>query len=115
MRSPNGELLTVSETRARGRVGIKWNKYDSDVLPSFVADMDFDPPDPVVDALRGHLDRGDLGYGPFARELAPAYADRQARRHGWRPDEESVRPFTSALHALEVAMWHITDPGDGVV
>ncbi|MFK8025456.1 MAG: MalY/PatB family protein, partial [Ilumatobacter sp.] len=47
--------------------------------------------------------------------LAPAYADRQARRHGWRPDEESVRPFTSALHALEVAMWHITDPGDGVV
>jgi len=111
----SGELLTVSEQRARSRVGIKWTKHGPDVIPSFVADMDFDPPPPVVDAIRGHLDRGDLGYGPFAGELAPAYADWQERRHGWRPDEDRIRPFTSALHAFEIALWNTTDPGDGVV
>ena len=36
-------LLTVSEERARARVGIKWTKHSVDVIPSFVADMDFDP------------------------------------------------------------------------
>ena len=96
-------LLTVSEERARARVGIKWTKHGVDVIPSFVADMDFDPPQPVLDAIRGHVDRGDLGYGPFSAELAPAYADWQERQHGWRPDERQIRPFTSALHALEVA------------
>lgn len=109
------DLLTVTEERARARVGIKWTKHGAEVIPSFVADMDFDPPQPVLDAIRGHVDRGDLGYGPFSAELAPAYADWQERQHGWRPDEDRIRPFTSALHALEVALWHTTDPGDGIV
>ncbi|MBT7429479.1 MAG: aminotransferase class I/II-fold pyridoxal phosphate-dependent enzyme, partial [Ilumatobacter sp.] len=108
-------LLTVSEERARARVGIKWTKHGVDVIPSFVADMDFDPPQPVLDAIRGHVDRGDLGYGPFSAELAPAYADWQERQHGWRPDERQIRPFTSALHALEVALWNTTERGDGIV
>ncbi len=108
-------LLTVDETRCRSRVGIKWDKYGPDVVPAWVADMDFDPPAPVLDALRGHLDRGDLGYGPFAGELAEHYANWQERHHGWRPDVERIRPFTSALHALETALWNTTEPGDGVV
>ena len=66
-------------------------------------------------AVRGHLDRGDLGYGPFSAELAGHYANWQERQHGWRPDVDRIRPFTSALHALEVALWKTTEPGDGVV
>ena len=108
-------LLTVSEERARARVGIKWTKHSVDVIPSFVADMDFDPPQPILNAIQGHVERGDLGYGPFSAELAPAYADWQERQHGWRPDERQIRPFTSALHALEVALWNTTERGDGVV
>jgi cystathionine beta-lyase len=115
MGASTDDLLTVSEERARSRIGIKWTKHCGDVIPSFVADMDFDPPQPVLDAIRGHVDRGDLGYGPFSAALAPAYADWQERLHGWRPDEGQIRPFTSALHALEVALWHTTDPGDGIV
>ena len=108
-------LLTVDEARCRSRVGIKWTKHGPDVVPAWVADMDFDPPGPVLDALRGHLDGGDLGYGPFAGELAEHYVGFQERHHGWRPDVEQIRPFTSALHALEVALWNTTEPGDGVV
>lgn len=108
-------LLTVSKERARARVGIKWTKHSVDVIPSFVADMDFDPPQSILNAIQGHVERGDLGYGPFSAELAPAYADWQERQHGWRPDERQIRPFTSALHALEVALWNTTERGDGVV
>jgi cystathionine beta-lyase len=110
-----GGLLTVDEARCRARVGIKWSKYGPDVLPAWVADMDFDPPAAVLDAIRGHVERGDLGYGPFAGELAEHYANWQDRHHGWRPDVERIRPFTSALHALEVALWNTTERGDGVV
>jgi cystathionine beta-lyase len=109
------ELLAVSEERIRGRVGIKWSKHGPDVLAAWVADMDFDPPAPVLDAVRAHTERGDLGYGPFAVDLASVYADWQERQHGWRPDVEQIHPFTSALHALEVALWNTTGPGDGVV
>jgi cystathionine beta-lyase len=108
-------LLTVDEARCRARVGIKWNRYGSDVVPAWVADMDFDPPPPVLDALGGHVERGDLGYGPFAGELAEHYANWQERHHGWRPDHERIRPFTSALHALEVVLWNTTERGDGIV
>lgn len=96
-------------------MGVKWSRHGIDVLPAYVADMDFDPPPAVLDAIRGHVDRGDLGYGPFAGELAAHYASWQGRQHGWCPDVERIRPFTSALHALEVALWNSTSPGDGVV
>ena len=108
-------LLTVDESRCRSRVGVKWSRHGSDVLPAWVADMDFDPPAPVLDAIRGTLDRGDLGYGPFAGDLVEHYATWQERRHGWRPDVGSLRAFTSALHALETALWNTTERGDGVV
>jgi len=106
-------LLTVDEARCRSRVGVKWTKHGPDVVAAWVADMDFDPPAPVLDVLRGHLDRGDLGYGPFAVELAEHYADWQECRHGWGPDVDRTRAFTSALRGLEVALWNTTEPGDG--
>jgi cystathionine beta-lyase len=115
MSADPAELLTTTEQRCRERVGVKWAKHGAKVIPSFVADMDFDPPEAVVDAIRGHLDRGDLGYGPFSAELAPVYSGWQQRHHGWTPDIDKVRPFTSALHALEVALWNTSKAGDGVV
>lgn len=108
-------LLTVDEARCRERVGVKWSRYRPEVLPAWVADMDFDPPPAVLDAFRAHATRGDLGYGPFAPDLFEPYADWQERLHGWRPDVERLYAFTSALHALEVALWNTTERGDGVV
>jgi cysteine-S-conjugate beta-lyase len=110
-----GGLLGVDESRCRERVGVKWSRYGPEVLPAWVADMDFDPPPAVLDALGAHCVRGDLGYGPFADELFEPYAAWQERHHGWRPDVERLHAFTSALHALEVALWNTTERGDGVV
>lgn len=111
---PDG-LLTADEARCRARVGVKWSKYGPDVVPAWVADMDFDPPAAVLDAIRGHTERGDLGYGPFADEVVAPWVAWQERQHHWRPDATKVRVFTSTLHALEAALWNTTVRGDGVV
>ncbi len=104
----------IGSERLRARRGIKWAKHP-DALPLWVADMDFDPPPAVIETLRGYLDRGDLGYSRIGAELAETYVAWQRARHGWSPDAERVETFTSALHALEIVLWHLTDPGDGVV
>jgi len=104
----------VGSARLRARRGIKWSKHP-DALPLWVADMDFDPPPAVTATLRGYVDRGDLGYSRIGADLAEAYAGWQHDRHGWSPDVERVETFTSALHALEIVLWHLTEPGDGVV
>ncbi len=110
---PVGRAPTRAHVAARS--GVKWTRYGDDVLAAWVADMDFDPPPAVTDALRQMIDRGDLGYRLAADELAPTYADWQERHHGWRPDEERIRCFTSALHAIDAVLWATTEPGDGVV
>jgi cystathionine beta-lyase len=40
----------------------KWHKFDEDVLPMWVADMDFTSPEPVIRALRERVDHGVFGY-----------------------------------------------------
>ena len=75
----------------------KWRAYPADVLPMFVADMDFVPPEPVVRALRVAVEHGVFGYPRglhgSADEL-PEYAgiivERMARRYCWQIQPEAV-------------------------
>lgn len=108
-------MFDIPYDRARARLGIKWTKHGTEVVPAWVADMDFDPPPAVLATLQGYLRRGDLGYARLVDDLAPTYASWQREHHGWDPDVEHIRVFTSALHALETALWNTTSPGDGVV
>jgi cystathionine beta-lyase len=95
---------------------VKWTRDEPDVLPAWVADMDLRPPGTVIDALRELVDRGDFGYNRRATALLPeTFARWQQRHHGWDPDPEQVRLFCDVLHAIDVALWLHTDPGDGVV
>ena len=49
----------------RASDGIKWLAYPADVLPMWVADMDFRSPEPVIQALRERVEHGVFGYaGP---------------------------------------------------
>jgi cystathionine beta-lyase len=106
----------LSYERARARQSYKWRKYDPDVLPAHVADMDFDPADPILDVIRGFLDRGDLGYNFFQiPTMFQTYADWQSDHHQWQPDVALMRSFCSVLHAVELSIWARTEPGDGVI
>lgn len=102
--------------RLRSLRGIKWSRYDGDMLSAWVADMDFEPAPMAVDAVQGIVDRRDFGYTRMAREALPdAWAAWQERRHGWSPDTDQLRFFTDVLHAIDIALWLWTEPGDGIV
>jgi cystathionine beta-lyase len=71
--------------RLRRRRSEKWRLHPPDVLPAFVAEMDYDLAEPVVAALRAALDLDDCGY---ARPdgIGETFAAFAASRHGWTVD-----------------------------
>ena len=71
------------------RTSAKWCAYPDDVLPLWVAEMDFPLAPPIATALREAIDRSDTGYR-WAGELPQAFAEFSERRLGWAPDPDHV-------------------------
>ena len=59
----------------RASESAKWNRYEEDVLPMWVADMDFRSPEPVIEALKARVDHGVFGY-PLFPEKNSLFNDR---------------------------------------
>jgi cystathionine beta-lyase len=93
----------------------KWRKYPPDVLPLWVADMDFASPDPVIRALRERVEHGVYGYGFEAPEFAEVFVDRLQKRYGWRVSPEAVVLVPGVIPAFNVACRALTRPGDGLL
>src|SRR6185503_18016879 len=82
----------------------KWREYPDDVIPMFVADMDFRSPEPVARALREYVDEGVFGYprGLHAtdraqlRELTGLVVDRMRDRYDWSISPDDVVPIPGA-------------------
>jgi cystathionine beta-lyase len=109
------DALTVADLRRRR--GVKWTQYPPDVLPAWIADLDFAPAPPIRRVLDEMVALGDLGYAvrPWLNPLPALFAERQAKRHGWRPDPARVRVLDDVLQAMEAALLHYGSPGDGVI
>ena len=74
----------------RDRTSLKWRSYPKDVLPMFVAEMDYPLAPPIKDALIAATLRSDTGYIAPLNPLAGAFSDFALRRWGWRVDPERV-------------------------
>jgi cystathionine beta-lyase len=98
----------------RARRTMKWSRYPPDVLPAWVAEMDFPLASAVIKAARGVLDEQDLGYSEPAG-FAEAFAGWAARYQGWQPDPGLACPVADVMAGLEAALRVLTEPGDGVV
>jgi cystathionine beta-lyase len=102
--------------RLRALTSIKWNWFDSDVLPAWVADMDLPPAPVTVEAVRSLVDRGDFGYNfHAAMQLPEVFSAWEESRHGWRPDPERVRVLCDVMQAIDVALMVHCGPCDGVI
>ena len=79
----------------RATDSVKWNLFDADVLPMWVADMDFPAPEPVLRALHRRVDEGFFGYGDAGDLLRPVIVERMARLYGcrWTPLPSSMCPI----------------------
>jgi len=109
------DSLRVDLDRLHSSKGMKWTKYGKDVLPAFVADMDFEPPNSVYEALKEIVDLKDFGYKfNHIDRLIPAWTNWISSRDGLELSEDHCAIFTSSIHALEAVMVLHTKPNDGV-
>jgi len=93
----------------------KWRKYPSDVLPLWVADMDFPSPEPVVRALRERVEHGVYGYGFEGPEFAEVFVDRVQKRYGWTISPQAVVLIPGVIPGFNVACHALAQPGDGLL
>jgi cysteine-S-conjugate beta-lyase len=93
----------------------KWHKFPADVLPLWVADMDFPSPPAVVDALRARVEHGFFGYLREHNELPAVVAERLAKRYGWRVSPEAVVALPGVIAGFNQALRALTSPGDGLL
>jgi cystathionine beta-lyase len=107
-------LTDPSLARLRERRSAKWSQYPDDVLPAWVAEMDFPLAEPVKQALREAVESDDCGY-PNPVELGAAFADFAERRHRWEVDPASVSPSPDVVGAITSVLGAIARPGDRVV
>lgn len=94
---------------------VKWNWFDEDVLPMWVADMDFRSPEPVIEALRERVDHGIFGYGLAPEGLQEAIATHLADRHAWDVLPEVVSFISGVVTGFNHAIYSLTEPGDKVM
>ncbi len=69
---------------------IKWQRYPADVLPLWVADMDFAAPQAVQDALHARVTHGVLGYGSDSAPLREILVDRMLKLYDWVINPEDI-------------------------
>jgi cystathionine beta-lyase len=81
----------------------KWTWYPKDVLPLWVADMDFPAPKPILDELSKAVNQGVLGYELASSTLLETVAARMDRLYGWKVKPEWIVPVTGIVSGFNVA------------
>lgn len=87
----------------------------ADVLPLWVADMDFRVPEPVLDALRKTVDHGIFGYSDVKDGYYDAASQWFLTRFGWQTRPEWLVKTPGVVFALAMAVRALTQPGDSVL
>jgi cystathionine beta-lyase len=98
----------------RRRRSWKWTEYPPDVLPAWVAEMDFDLAEPIKDAVREAITAGDCGY-PHPLGLGEVYARFAGRRFGWEPDPGRVYAVPDVMTGITEVVQEVTPHGSGIV
>jgi len=99
----------------RGTDSIKWSFYPEDVLPLWVADMDFRSPEPVIEALRRRVDHGVFGYSRPTAALRDAIRSQLERQYGWRTGHEEITFVPGVVTGLNIAVQAFAAPGEGIL
>jgi cystathionine beta-lyase len=99
----------------RGTDSIKWGMYPGNVIPLWVADMDFRSAEPIVQALRDRAEHGIFGYSQLAQEFIPALQKRLHLLYDWDVAEPEIVFLPGIVTGINIAIQAFTSPGDGVL
>ena len=98
----------------------KWDKCDNifgggNLLPLWVADMDFRAPQQVLDALSLRAAHGIFGYTSYTESNYESVINWFSRRHGWSIKKEWILYSPGVVPALNLLIQAFTLPGEGVI
>ena len=105
----------------RGTACVKWDAPNGagvpagDVIPMWVADMDFRTAPCIIDALRKRVEHGIFGYTEVPDSYYDAVISWFQRRRGWTIERDWILYTTAVVPALSVCIKAFTEPGDKVV
>lgn len=104
----------------RNTNSVKWDSIvstykEEDLLPLWVADMDFPSPPFVNDAIRSFLDTGVLGYSLIPDSLYEAIINWQQRHHSFTINKDEILFSSGVVPSIATALQAYTEPGDAVL
>ncbi len=108
------EFEDLSLARLRMRESEKWKRYPADVLPAWLAEMDFPLAEPIKQRLRCSLDIDDCGYA-FPSTLAEAFGSYAKSRFGWTVDRTRVLVAPEVMVGVAEILRIVPKPEDGGV
>ena len=104
----------LSLERLRKRRGSKWAKYGTDVLPAWVAEMDFALAPSVHRALQEAIELVDCGYA-HEGEIRQSFARFAKRKFDWRVNSEALVLMPDVMSGVAEVLRAFTSAGEGVV
>ena len=103
-------------TSRRGTNSYKWDSTDDkDVLPMWVADMDFQTAPCIINALKKRVDHGIFGYTRVPEEYYEAVISWFGRRHSWQPRREWFIYTSGVVPALSAIIKALAKEGDRIL
>jgi cystathionine beta-lyase len=103
-----------------GTASYKWDQSEklfgrSDILPLWVADMDFEAPKEVVEAITRRAEQGIYGYTVRTQAFFDAVMGWLSRRHDWNIEQDWISSSPGVVPALSLAVLAFSEPGDNVI
>ena len=106
--------IEVDLAQLRTRTSAKWTYFPEDVLPAWVAEMDFSLAPPIAQALSSAIARSDTGYRSIGR-LPEALAGFCSVEWNWSPDPAHMMVLADVMTGIATTLRFCTRPADFVV
>lgn len=112
----NNEKYNFDEiVERRGSHSVKWDHCQSDdVIPMWIADMDFKAAPCIMEALRKRVEHGVFGYVNVPEEFYQSIINWFEHRHNWKIDRDMIEYTTGVVPAISAVIKGISKPGEKV-
>jgi cystathionine beta-lyase len=109
-------IRDLTDDEARAAMPLKWGSTPPDVIPAWIAEMDYATAPVVIDAVAAAVRQGTTGYPAFeSGELGTAYAGFALRHFGQEVDPDLVLPTVDVTAGLRLALDVLSEPGPMVL
>lgn len=116
MSTPSTDPLFATAPGRHGTGSEKWDRWAGrDVIPTWVADMDFEAPEVVLDAIRDRVSHGVFGYTDIPPGFRPALVEHLHRRHGLAIEPDWITSTPGVVNGLAITARLFSKPGDGII